>query len=354
MAKKVEYGSDRVKTNPADWYWREDVMKVEREQVFMKHWQLFARSAQFENTGDYVAETVAGIPVIVVMDQAGELKAFHNVCRHRAGAVLAEGGGNCSKLRCIYHGWTYDLDGALIRAPKIMQEPDFNADKFSLMPVKCQVWNGMVFVNFDLHSESLEEWLGDIVDIMASYPSIENDLVFVREGVEDFPANWKAFGDNSCEGYHLPLIHKEMASEIQNHVTEIHPYEGGYVGFNVTYKDNSKGCWIYKYPNFMFSCEDGYINVQSTDPVSPTSSRLRDYFWFDKNISKEDIAEELKYADLVTQQDKDICQAVQKNLQAGIYQYGELSATAEKGTRYFQALVRKDLEGKISLAKEIK
>jgi len=71
MAKVIAYGSDRVKTNPADWYWREDVMKVEREHIFMKHWQLFSRSASFEKPGDYVADTVAGIPVIVVMDQAG-------------------------------------------------------------------------------------------------------------------------------------------------------------------------------------------------------------------------------------------------------------------------------------------
>ena len=347
MNKAIEFDKRRVATNPTDWYWREDVMQVEREHIFKKYWQLFARMGQFQSVGDYVDDTVAGIPVIVILGEDGELRAFHNVCRHRAGIVAGEAQGNCARLRCIYHGWTYDMYGHLIKAPKIMDEEGFDTGKFSLMPVRCESWNGLVFVHFDMAAQSLLDWLGDIVEIMTRFPALDEDYKFIQEDMIEFAANWKAYGDNSCEGYHLPLIHRDMASDIKKQLTTIEAREGGYVNFDITYKDSSSGCWIYRYPNFMLACELNHINVQSIDPVSATASRIRDYFWFDPVCPEESIKEDLDESNLVTREDQNICANVQRNLEAGIYQYGELSPVQEQGTRYFQELIRNDIQDKL-------
>ncbi|NKB36470.1 MAG: Rieske 2Fe-2S domain-containing protein [Gammaproteobacteria bacterium] len=347
MSRIIEFDDQRVKTNPADWYWREDVMRHERQNIFKKNWQLCARSAQLMNSGDYLVESIAGLPVILVRTEDGELKAYQNVCRHRAGVLSVESHNNCSRLRCIYHGWTYNLDGKLIKAPAIMQESGFDAEAFSLYPLLCESWNGLVFVNFNIKAESLGSWLGDIVGIMNEYPKLDNEFVFVREESKAINANWKSYADNSCEGYHLPLVHREMAAFMNTALTRIEAREGEYVHFDVTYRDDCQACWIYKYPNFLIACEKNYINIQSTDPLSPGTSRLRDYFWFSPECTEEQIQENLKASDLVTEEDRKICELVQKNLQTGVYSTGELSLTQEQGTRYFQQLVRRDIGEKV-------
>ena len=347
MNKVIQFDNQRVATNPSDWYWREDVARIERECIFQKNWQLFARLSQFQKTGDYIADTVAGLPVIVVKGEDGELRAFHNVCRHRAGILSGEGQGNCARLRCIYHGWTYDLEGELVNAPQVMKEDGFDISKFGLMPIRVEAWNGLVFVHFDMQCESLQDWLGDIVEIMSHFPSLDEDFNFTQENSINFAANWRAYGYNSCEGYHLPLIHRDMASDIDARHTKIEAREGGYINFDVTYRDGSQGCWIYKYPNFMLACEKNYINVQSTDPVTATTSRIRDYFWFAPECSEDEIKEDLIASNLVTEEDKNICANVQRNLETGVYKSGELSSSQEHGTRYFQELIRNDIQNKL-------
>ncbi len=347
MSKVIKFEGQQAETNPADWYWREDVMRLESSNIFQKNWQLCARLAQFANTGDFVADTIAGFPVIIIRAENGELKAFHNVCRHRAGLMSVENQGNCSRLRCIYHGWTYNLDGELIKAPAAMQEAGFDAGAFNLYPLACDSWNGLVFINFDTSSDSLRSWLGDIVEIMDKFPKLDDDFKFAREEKIEFAANWKTYADNSCEGYHLPLIHREMAAEMNSALTNIEARDGEYVHFDVTYRDDSRACWIYKYPNFLIACESNYINIQSTDPLSSTSSRLRDYFWFSRDCTEQQRQCDLKASDLVTEEDRRICELVQQNLETGVYAKGVLSLTQEQGTRYFQELVRRDIGAKV-------
>ena len=343
MNEPIHYNDEQVATNPADWYWREDVFTLERQHIFMKNWQLLARSAQLENSGDYLASSIAGIPVIACRSDDGELRAFHNICRHRAARLVEEGQGNCKRLQCGYHAWTYDLEGKLIAAPAITDEAGFDSTQFNLFPLRCEAWNGLVFVNFDQQAVNLADWLGDIVEIMQGFPGIDTEFVFTREEIVDFEANWKTYGDNSCEGYHLPTIHRDMAAEIDRKHTNIEARHGEYVNFDVSYKDGSKACWIYRYPNFMIACEPAYINIQSTDPISSRLSRLRDYFWFSRHSDKQRIEQALNASDLVTEEDRNICVEVQANLQSGVYQRGVLSATQEHGTRYFQELVRRDI-----------
>ena len=101
-------------TLPADWYWKKEFYLQERENIFSKQWILIGRIEDLQNKGDYITDIIADYPVLVVKNKAGNLKAFHNVCRHRASQIKLDNKGKCTNLVCPYHGWRYDLDGNLI------------------------------------------------------------------------------------------------------------------------------------------------------------------------------------------------------------------------------------------------
>ena len=98
----------------------------ERESIFLRHWQLVAGISQLQDRGDHVVTEIAGVPIIVLRDEAGQLRAFHNVCRHRAGPLARCDGRAAKVLRCAYHGWTYGLDGRLRAATEMQDACDFN------------------------------------------------------------------------------------------------------------------------------------------------------------------------------------------------------------------------------------
>lgn len=109
---------EEAHTIPSSWYRDQDIYEAERRAIFGNSWQLVGRLAQLEKPGSYVTETVAGEPIVVLRDEKGKLRAFYNVCRHHAAKVALKKEGQTSRLRCHYHGWTYDLEGNLIGTPE--------------------------------------------------------------------------------------------------------------------------------------------------------------------------------------------------------------------------------------------
>ena len=225
-------------TLPAEWYVSCDHFAREREAIFKRHWWMLARAEQLARPGDFVAGSVAGYPVFVIRGRDGGLLGFHNICRHRAGPVVRGGHGHCDVLRCRYHGWLYDLAGRLKKAPGITLGEDFEAADFSLFPIRVESWNGMVFACLTEEAPSLLEWLGDIPSIAEAFPRVK-DMTFQGESLKEGACNWKAYGDNSCEGYHVGLVHGALGSAVDGEEVEIRPYEAGqFVGFDVTYRAN--------------------------------------------------------------------------------------------------------------------
>src|SRR5581483_2495879 len=105
-------------TIPAAWYTDPRIAELERLNVFSKTWQLVARTDQLQNAGDFVTTRLAGEPIVVVRGSDGDLRAFFNVCRHHAAAVVTQSCGRASILQCPYHGWKYGLDGSLKGMPE--------------------------------------------------------------------------------------------------------------------------------------------------------------------------------------------------------------------------------------------
>ena len=340
-------------TLPQNWYCDADIFALEREQIFNKHWWLVARADQLEEPGDYVATTLAQWPLVISRDQAGVLRAFHNVCRHRAGPLLRDGSGKCRDFVCRYHGWRYDSTGNLLKTPGLKASEEIDYEQFSLFPVRVESWNQLVFICLDDKGPGLTEWLGDIIDIASAYPA-NTEMSYLREARHSGAVNWKAYGDNSCEGYHVGMVHTALGGSVGNEEVVIKGYENGeFIGFDVTYHasggDNTrdgKGFWVYKFPGLLLHFSEFAFNVETVIPVSVNQIELLRWFWVDtdgarqRDINPEEMCDS---SEQVMREDLEICSLVQRNLNAGVYQSGHLSPREEVGTIYFQELVRRAL-----------
>src|SRR5256884_1555442 len=149
-------------TIPAPWYVDARIAELERQTVFSRTWQVMGRVDQVEKPGQFVTATVAGEPLVAVRGNDGVLRAFYNVCRHHAAAVVTEPCGQASILHCPYHGWNYGLDGSLKGMPEFDGVKNFERKDNGLVAVKVDVWENLVFVNLDSHSQPLQNFLGGL------------------------------------------------------------------------------------------------------------------------------------------------------------------------------------------------
>lgn len=338
-------------TLPADWYVRPDVYAEEQARIFRRHWFLLAHEGQFAAPGDYVAGEAWGVPVAVVMNAEGALAGFLNCCRHRAGRVLADGAGRCNEklgLRCRYHGWKYGFDGRLLVAPGFSSSADFDRADYGLFPIRVESWNGLVFVALSNEAEGLAAWLGDIVEIGKNYTATR-DLKFLKTIEVEGAANWKLYGENGVEGYHLPFVHTWLAQAVGPNAYEVdlHP-NGKFVGFHVNYRawgfeTPFKGYWILKFPGLLVHFSEVEFNVEQVIPAGVRRTRLKHFFWTpqDKPEIAGSIAEDWR---TTMQEDMRVCEEVQRNLDAGSFRTGRMTPERERGAIYFQSLVREALE----------
>ena len=219
----IEAALDRNMTFPARWYSDPAIFDVELEHVFARSWQLVAHEARIPNPGDHHVCRVAHVPVLLTRDLEGELHGFVNVCRHRAFPVATED-GNRKTLQCQYHGWTYELDGCLRKAPRSEREPGFDASEFSLVPVAVEVFRGFVFVNPDVNAPPLAEAYPELADLWTSRHLDFADYRYIDRYTYEIPANWKVWVENATECYHCPTVHKNSFSDAWEVDVDVYEY----------------------------------------------------------------------------------------------------------------------------------
>ncbi len=195
---------------PGAAYTSEEFYQLEQERLFPRTWMGVAFAHEIPDPGDAIPVTVAGLPVILLCDKKGEIRAFHNICRHRAALVLREPGKGLSNLQCPYHAWTYGLDGKLKVTPYwdgTQNARDYGVDKSKngLVPVRCGVWHDFIFVNIEGNAPPLEEYMRPVEKQLAAY-----ELDTLKPGhseIWEFNANWKLLNDN-WESYHGSFLHE--------------------------------------------------------------------------------------------------------------------------------------------------
>ena len=152
---------DEASTPPAAWYSDARIFELEHRTVFSHSWQMVGRADQLCDAGRYVTSEIAGEPVLLVRGSDGILRGFLNVCRHHAAVVMTEREGKAENLRCPYHGWTYDLTGALVHTPEFAGVTNFDRGTNGLVPVKIAEWQGWVFAKLESAVPVLEDFLGN-------------------------------------------------------------------------------------------------------------------------------------------------------------------------------------------------
>ncbi len=205
---------------PAWTYHNAELTRLEIEQVFLRHWMFVGHVADIPRGGDYRCFSLGNERAVVVRDQDNRIRAFHNLCRHRAARVVPEEQGHCGKsFICPFHGWTYHLDGSLKTIPKAETFPDIDKTAMGLKPVDCEVWNGLIFIRFGGDGPSVAEQFAEAADEVALY-RIEEMLPYGEPWEYRFEVDWKAVLDIDNEGYHIPVGHPELFDLVGSSYTD--------------------------------------------------------------------------------------------------------------------------------------
>ncbi len=331
-----------VTTLPASWYGADPaIWEKERRAIFGREWLMIGRAAEVPEPGSYLTETIAGFPIFVIRDRDGILRGFHNVCRHRAGPILWDGAGRCDVLRCRYHGWVYDTKGALRRTPEFGEAAGFDSQDHGLFGVQVGIWRGLIFVNLDADAEPLDRAMAALTEETAPFPL--ESYVFHSRAEHEIACNWKTYVDNYAEGYHVKAMHPGLEREIDSNRYEV-IVKDRYAVHRAPQRDgaNYSGLWLWRHPNLGLNIYPAGMNIERMLPLGPHRTKLVYNFFF-RDVSAEaepQIAAAIAATLQVTREDVTICEAVQRNLDAGLYDRGPLSPRHENGVRYFQTLVR--------------
>jgi phenylpropionate dioxygenase-like ring-hydroxylating dioxygenase large terminal subunit len=207
VENKKTHQTDKTMTVPARSYTDPDQWEAEMALIFKRVPLMLAFTAEMKNPGDYKAMDVIGLPVLISRDKAGKVRAFLNVCAHRAAPVAAEGHGNCARFTCKYHGWTYGQDGKLIGVSEASKFGEVNKAERGLRELPCEERAGMIFVSLSPNaSMDLDDFYGNYLDDFAALDM--GSWAFLGTRVIE-GANWKVAFDGYLEGYHFASLHAE-------------------------------------------------------------------------------------------------------------------------------------------------
>ncbi len=205
---------------PRQAYTSQEFFDLERERLFPRVWFGIGFTSDVPDPGDAIPLMVAGLPIILCRGKDGQLRAFHNVCRHRAALVLEKPAKGINILRCPYHAWAWDLDGILKGMPYFDGTPDsrdcgLDWSKNGLVPIRLGVWHHWVFVNLDGNAPPLEEYLAPLTALTAGF-DIAGTHLHKRLDWE-FNANWKFQNDN-WETYHHVWVHEGIFTKMSDDI----------------------------------------------------------------------------------------------------------------------------------------
>jgi carnitine monooxygenase subunit len=194
---------------PAWTYSSPEMFALEREKLFLTHWQIVGHQADVLAAGDWLTFDMLGERAVVMRGKDGVIRAFHNLCRHRGARVVDGDRGNCKgAIVCPFHGWVYNLDGSLRGASQPSSFGAMDRDQFGLKPIESELFHGFIFLRFAPGQQPAVATLLAAFDAdFTAYGLTDVLPVDVPDWSTDLPVNWKSVRDVDNEGYHVPLAH---------------------------------------------------------------------------------------------------------------------------------------------------
>jgi choline monooxygenase len=342
---------------PSEWYVDETIFELEIERIFERSWQCIGLCEQVARPRDYLTGMVGRVPVVVLRDEQSVLRAFVNVCLHRC-SVIAHGAGNRGLLQCPYHGWTYNLDGQLIAAPRSRREAVFDCADFHLEEVRVESFGPLVFVNVGPAARCLEAHLDGLEARMADDGLSFDGLVHAGHWESEAAANWKVLVENFNECYHCPGAHpgfsRLLAVDPDRYVLEssqwtsraiapLREYAGGGVD-KYPYDPSGeirRGQFALIWPSFTLSQTPGPRRVVAYWflPVSPERTRMVCETFLDPGMSPQQVAEMNEFSVQVAAEDQRLVESVQCGLRSGRVPRAHLMVDSERLVQHFDRLV---------------
>jgi choline monooxygenase len=345
-------GAVSTRTLPWSWYSDPAVLGLEQERIFRHSWQYVGRQDEVAEAGSFVATRVGDVPVVLVRDEEGTLRAFLNVCRHR-GSLVCEGSGKRATLQCPYHAWTYGLDGKLVAAPRFSREGGTDADGLGLIPLQLETWGPLVFVNPDADASPLSDFLGDVPERIAAAGIDLDALRFLQRAESELEANWKISAENFLECYHCPTAHPGFSAvmdvspdayllEMQaGRMTQHGPPRAEPRGSYDPSGEIERGQFHLLFPGTVINVMPGRPNF-SIGPILPLAPE-RTYRFLDYFVAEDAdptwVEESLAFDTQVGAEDRVLVERVQAGVRAGLIDEGRLMQESEQLVAHFQSLV---------------
>jgi choline monooxygenase len=354
----------RAQTPPAAWYTDPAVHALEIRSVFARSWQPVALAQQVAEPGQAIGGVFAEtIPWLIVRDLEGTLRAFHNVCRHKA-AILLQGHARCTELVCPYHGWRYGLDGGLKTARLLGGIQNFDRTAMSLPPMAVEIWGPFVCVNPNPLAVSLAEQAPEITQQLGA--TRWDQLTWLGRRSYPIRCNWKVFVDNYLDGgYHIPNMHPSLdaqldmagyrttcfgRSSLQTSAPTAHGDHGLDYDVDQRLGDGTLYAWLY--PNFMVNRYGPVLDTNWIVPRGPDAIDVIFDFFFQETEGPQAeafIERSMAQTHLTQVEDVAVSESVQIGLNSVSFDTGRYAPGAEVGIHHFHRLLAEDLRRDVGL-----
>ena len=282
------------------WIYRDaDFLRAEKQQIFTPSWQVVCHLNDIPKPGDYHTLNFMGEPLAAVRGRDGVVRAFFNVCRHRAAKLLDEGAGHCpGRIVCPYHAWTYDLDGSLAAVPHRKEFVDFSLDRYGLKLLETEIYKGFIFVRLQSGLPSVAEMMAPYEHELACY-RLEELKPLGRVTMRVRYVNWKNVTDNYSDAMHITVAHPGLTRLFgQSYGVEAQLWEDKMSGYlrearsaqlserlyqtllprSAHLPEDRQRLWTYfkLWPNVAFDVYPDQVDFMQMIPISPTETLVRE------------------------------------------------------------------------------
>ncbi len=354
--------ADESYTLPAAAYIDSQIFDLEKETIFFKSWLFAGHTSELSEPGSYVTRQIFDQSVFVIKGTDGEVRAFYNVCSHRAHELLS-GSGQTDRIQCPYHAWSYHINGGVNAIPG-SDQMDLEKAEFCLKPVHVEIFSDMVFINLDRDSESLASTSPQVpAEIKSHFPNLDK-VTLLSCSEHEAKCNWKAIVDNFVEFYHYSATH-HPAAEIDssryqivnhpNHVFQVVTADGdGTDGQKITPDQlHQQLAFWYLWPNTGFSVFPGapFFIITTFEPIEADMSRMTIRIY-----GPEEERDQQSFADFrqakatILEEDVAACESVQRGMHSKGYNQGRFiidqdkQQVSESGVHNFHLMVLHALE----------
>jgi phenylpropionate dioxygenase-like ring-hydroxylating dioxygenase large terminal subunit len=334
------------------WIYRDpDFFELEKRTIFRTSWQLVCHGSDMPDPGDYHSFDMLGESIVSVRGRDGEIRSFHNVCRHRASRLVDGPKGHCAgRITCPYHAWTYSLDGRLIGVPHRETFRDLKPELHGLVPLEQEIFMGFVFVRLESGLPSVREMLAPYAHELAAY-RLEELVPQGRVTLRPRTVNWKNVADNYSDGMHIDVAHPGLSRLFGNsYGIEAQPWVDKMWG---VLQDKPSSNWSERryqqllpqvehlpperqrlwtyfklWPNVAFDIYPDQIDFMQFIPVSPTETMIREIAYVHPDNRREMRA--ARYLNWrinrqVNKEDTTLIARVQAGMESSSYTVGPLS-----------------------------